>query len=153
MEGRGGPLADQGLLATPFDGNLELQEVSLAGLQQLLRSPSLAGWEGMLSGKAAIRNAGGKLASKGSLRLEQARIRGVETGFPIALEYDLTDELATQVIRLERTKLTLGQTPIAVQGKIESQPTPPLLDLNVSTPRVSIQERSEERRVGKECRL
>ncbi len=140
LEGRGGPLADQGLLATPFDGSLELDEVSLAGLRQLLGSQALAGSEGVLSGKAAIRNSSGKLVSKGELRLERPRIRGVETGFPIALDYHLNQDAATQVIHLEHAKLTLGQTPISVQGTIQAQPTPPLLDLTVSTPRVSIQE-------------
>ncbi|MGH9492117.1 MAG: AsmA family protein [Terriglobales bacterium] len=140
LEGRGGPVADEGLLATPFDGDLELQEVSLAGLAQLLQSQALAGSNGVLTGKAAIQNSGGRLASKGTLRLEQARIRGVETGFPIALEYDLSEERATQVFHVEHTKLTLGRTPIAVQETIGAQPTPAQLDLNLTTPRVSIQE-------------
>jgi len=140
LEGRGGPLADQGVLATPFDGTLELEEVSLSGLQQLLGSQALAGSDGVVTGKAAIQNAGGKLMSKGELKLQQPRIRGVETGFPIALDYEFNQDAATQVIRLERAQLTLGQTPISVKGTIQAQPTPALLDLEVSTPRVSIQE-------------
>ena len=121
LEGRGGPLADEGLLATPFDGDLELQEISLAGLAQLLQSPALAGSNGVLTGKAAIQNTSGRLASKGSLRLEQAHIRGVETGFPTALEYDVSEDAATQMFHVEHTKLTLGQTPIAIQGTIQAQ--------------------------------
>jgi uncharacterized protein involved in outer membrane biogenesis len=140
LEGRGGPLADQGLLATPFDGTLEFDEVSLAGLQQLLGSQALASSEGVLSGKAAIQNSAGKLVSKGELKLERPRIRGIETGFPIALDYDFNQDAATQVLHLEHAKLTLGQTPISVKGTIEAQPTPALLDLTLSTPRVSIEE-------------
>ena len=140
LEGRGGPLAGQGLLATPFDGTLEFDEVSLAGLQQLLGAQALMGSDGVLTGKAAIQNSAGRLASKGELKLERPRIRGVETGFAIALDYDFNQEAATQVIHLEHAELTLGQTPISVQGTIQMQPTPALLDLNVSTPRVSIQE-------------
>jgi len=140
LEGRGGPLTDAGLLATPFDGDLELDEVSLSGLQQLLHSQALAGSEGVLTGKAAIQNGGGRMMSKGELKLEQPRIRGVETGFPIALDYEFNQDAATQVIRLERAKLTLGQTPITVKGTIQAQPTPAVLDLEVNTPRVSIQE-------------
>jgi uncharacterized protein involved in outer membrane biogenesis len=140
LEGRGGPVADEGMLATPFDGTLELEEVSLAGLQQLLHTQALAGSDGVLSGKAAIQNGGGKLMSKGELKLEQPRIRGVETGFPIAIDYDFNQDAATQVIRLDHAKLTLGQTPISVKGTIEAQPTPAQLDLEINTPRVSIQE-------------
>lgn len=140
LDGRGGPLSDQGVLATPFDGNLELEEVSLTGLQQLLGSQALASYEGVLSGKAAIQNSAGKLVSKGELKLERPRIRGVETGFPIALDYDLSQDAATQAIQIADAKLTLGKTPIAVKGIIQAQPTPVLLDLKVSTPRVSIAE-------------
>jgi len=140
LEGRGGPLADQGVLATPFDGTLELEEVALGGLQQLLGVQALAGSEGTLTGKAAIQNSAGKLVSKGELKLEKPRIRGVETGFPIALDYEFNQDAATQVIHLESAKLTLGQTPITVKGTIQAQPTPALLDLAVNTPRVSIEE-------------
>ena len=47
---------------------------------------------------------------------------------------------ATRVLQLEHATLVLGQTPIAVKGSIQMQPTPSQLDLSVSTPRVSIEE-------------
>lgn len=140
LEGRGGPLDDLGLWATPFDGTLEVDEVSLSGLQQLLHTQALAGSEGVLTGKADIQNKGGKMMSKGELKLERPRIRGVETGLPIALDYGFDQDAATGILRLERAKLTLGRTPIDVKGTIRTQPAPVVLDLDVNTPRVSIQE-------------
>ncbi len=140
LEGSAGPLADQGLLATPFEGTLELDEVSLAGLRQLLGSQALVGSEGVLTGKADVQNSPGRLASKGQLKLERSQIRGIKTGFPITLDYDLVEEAATGHLQIAQAQLKLGPTPISVKGSIRMQPTPAQLDLNVSTPRVSIKE-------------
>ena len=44
------------MLKTPFDGKLQLQEVSLGGIQKVLDVPSLNGMAGMASGNVALKN-------------------------------------------------------------------------------------------------
>jgi uncharacterized protein involved in outer membrane biogenesis len=140
LSGRAGPLAPAGLAASPFDGKLELKEVSLTGVQRVLDSQALAGIEGIATGSFKLRNQEGVLASEGSLKLEQGRIRGVVVGYPITLDYKFTDQLAQDLIRVEQGALRLGATPLSVTGTINAGATPATVDLKVSTRDASLAE-------------
>ena len=56
FDGTAGPMNDQNSLATPLDGRLKLNQVSLAGLQKFLNSPQLNQYEMVASGDASVRN-------------------------------------------------------------------------------------------------
>lgn len=135
-----GPIRDDNKLATPIDGTLKLQEVSIAGVQRFLNAPALAGADGMVSGDTTVKNAGGKLAAKGSLRIEQPKVRGVNIGYPITADFDVSDDLNAEVIRIEKGTLKLGSTPLSITGVVNAKPTPAQLDVRVWTPEAPIGE-------------
>ncbi len=140
LSGKAGPLTQGDLANTPFDGKLQLKEVSLTGVQRVLNSAVLAGIEGVASGNLKIRNQNATLASEGSLKLEQGRIKGVAIDYPITLDYKIADQLAQDLIRIEQATMRLGPTPLALTGTIEAGPTPARLDLRISTRDASLAE-------------
>ena len=140
LEGKGGPINDASMINTPFNGTINLDQVALSGLQKFLNSEALAGTEATMSGKADVSNSEGKLHSKGSIRLDNARVRGLDIGYPITLDYDVTDDLQTDVIQLGKTTAKLGNTPVSLSGTVNTRSTPALGDLNVQASNVSIGE-------------
>ena len=140
LAGKGGPVKDADLLNTPFDGNLRLEQVSTAAAQKFLNSEALKGIDAVLTGDAKVRNSGGKLASSGSIRMENARIHNVNVGYPIALDYDVTDDLATDVLRIQKGNVKLGSTPLTIGGTINARPDPALIDLRLTASNASIAE-------------
>jgi len=140
IAGRGGPLGQGSLAVVPFDGSLSLDQVSLSGLQRFLNAPALAGTEAIASGKADLKNEHGTLESSGSLKLENGHVRGVEIGYPIALDYRLADDLSNDVIRIAKADLKLGATPVSLIGTINMRPTPAQLDVRVTAANASIAE-------------
>ena len=140
LEGKGGPIKQADLVNTPFEGTLRLDQVSTDAAQKFLNSQSLNGIEATLTGDAKVTNAAGKLASSGTIRMENARIHNVDVGYPIALDYDVADDLTSDVIQIHRGALKLGATPITVAGSINSKPTPAQIDLKLTAANASIAE-------------
>ena len=138
LSGRAGPLPDGDWLATPFDGKLDLDHVSLAALGQFLSSDAFAAVSGIASGEVGIGNRIGKFTSSGSLRLEEPRMRGVEMGFPISAGYSLVRE--ANLLRIEKGNLRLGTTPLSVTGTVHTGTDPAQLDLRIQSGDVSIDE-------------
>src|SRR5215813_4168961 len=60
LEGKGGPVQQAGMLNTPFDGQLKMDQVSLSAVQKFLNAQALNGMETLISGKAAVKAASGK---------------------------------------------------------------------------------------------
>lgn len=135
-----GPIDQSTMMATPVEGTLKLDEVSIAGAQRFLNSQALANTDGIASGEASLKSSEGKLASKGSLRLEQAKVRGVDIGYPIAADYELQDDLNTSLLRIAKGTLKLGSTSLSITGAVNTAPTPAQLDLRVWTPEAPIAE-------------
>jgi AsmA protein len=140
LEGKGGPIKEADLLNTPFEGTLRLDQVSTGAAQKFLNSQSLNGIDATVSGDAKVTNSGGKLASSGTMRLEDARIRNVNVGYPITLDYDVADDLTSDVIQIHKGNLKLGATPITLAGSINSKPTPAQIDLKLTAANASIAE-------------
>jgi AsmA protein len=140
LEGKGGPLKEADLLNTPFDGALRLDQVSTAAAQKFLNSQALNGIDAVITGDARVGNSGGKLASNGTIRVENARIHNVNVGYPIALDYDVADDLTSDIIQIHKGDLKLGSTPIALAGTINSRPTPAQIDLKLTAANASIAE-------------
>jgi len=140
FDGRAGPMNDQNSLATPLDGRLKLNQVSLAGVEKFLNSPQLNQYDAVASGDASVRNNNGEMNSTGTLELNNVRIRGTEIGYPIKADYNIGDNLNTDVITISKLNLNLGPTPISVNGSINTRPTPAQLNVQVKASNASLSE-------------
>jgi len=140
LDGKGGPIDQSNPVNTPFNGTVKLTQVSLASAQQFLNTQALKDVDGVASGDLDINNRQGKLDSKGSLKLDQARIRGVNIGYPITLDYDIHNDLANDLLNIEKGNLKLGSTPLSIAGTINMKPTPTQLDVKLNASDVSLEE-------------
>jgi AsmA protein len=140
LAGKGGPIKEADMLNTPFDGTLRLDQVSTGAAQKFLNSQSLNGIDAVLTGDAKVKNSGGKLVSNGTIRVENARIHRVNVGYPIALDYDVADDLTNDVIQIHKGNLKLGATLVAIAGAINSRPNPSQIDLKLTASNASIVE-------------
>lgn len=139
LKGTAGPMADN-ILATPFEGKLTFNEVSVAGLQKLANVPALEGMDGILTGTLSAKNDKGVLSSEGSLKLTDALIKRARVDYPISLDYKATDKLQADQIHIDSAKLHLGQTPVVVEGDINAGPTPAQVNMHVTLQQTSIEE-------------
>jgi uncharacterized protein involved in outer membrane biogenesis len=140
LQGQAGPTVPNDMAATPFNGNLNLKQVGIADLQQFLKSPALTNTDGSLSGETKITSESGKVAALGQMKLENGRVRGMDLGYPLSAEYDLKDDLTSDLISLTKVALKFGSTPLSLNGTVNLKPTPALLDLDARADEVSIAE-------------
>src|SRR5882672_4122816 len=140
VQGKGGPLVREQPAATPFQGTLDLKQVGIADLSKFLNSPALAGTDGVLTGKTNIHSEQGKLTVQGETNVLNAKVKGMELGYPIAAKYDLTDDLPVDLITIRSMTLKLGPTPLEMSGTVNAKPTPAQLALNVRANNVSLAE-------------
>jgi hypothetical protein len=98
LQGRGGPLAEPDFSKTPFHGTLEVKQVFISDFTKFLNSAALNGTDGVMSGQTRINNDSGKLTAEGETNIQNVKVRGMELGYPVALQYDLTDDMPTEVL-------------------------------------------------------
>jgi AsmA protein len=140
LKGKGGPLSHANPATTPFKGTLELKGVVISGLQKFLQSPALVNTDGVLSGHTDIASENGKLSANGQMNVEKPRLHGIDVGYPINADYNVSDDLPNDLLRINKGAIKLGPTPISVTGTMNSKPTPAQLDLNLKANNVSIAE-------------
>ncbi len=140
LEGEAGPMRSDAPSATDFKGSLKLDEVSLSGLKKFLNSQALQDIEFVASGKADVENKAGTVSSKGDLILENGRVNGVNIGYPISADYNITADLNAALYKIEKGTLKLGATPLSIVGTIHGAPTPMVLDLKIDAANASIAE-------------
>jgi AsmA protein len=140
LTGKGGPLSHTDPASTPFKGTLDLKGVQIGGLQKFLQSPALINTDGVLSGHTEIASENGKLSANGQMTLDKPRLHGIEVGYPINADYDASDDLPNDLLRINKCAIKLGPTPLFVTGTVNTKPTPAQLDLNFKTGDVSIAE-------------
>jgi uncharacterized protein involved in outer membrane biogenesis len=140
INGDGGPVNNADLASTPFKGTAKFNEVSLESAQKFLNSSALAGTDAVISGSTDISNASGNMSASGSLKLDKTVVRGVEVGYPITADFDVSDNLNTDVIQIRKCGLKLGATPLSVNGTVDSHPATAVVDVNLSTSNASIQD-------------
>lgn len=138
LEGKGGPLQQADLINTNFDGTLRMDQVSVSAAEKFLNSQALSGIDALLSGDAKVKNAAGKMASNGTIKAENAHIHNVNVGYPITLDYDVADDLKTDVIQIHRGNIKLGATPVTIAGTLDTKPTPSQIDLKLTASNASI---------------
>jgi len=140
LQGEGGPLVREQPATTPFRGTVNLKQVGIADLSKFLNSPALAGTDGIMTGQTKVQSDHGKLALQGETNILNAKIRGMELGYPIAAQYDLTDELAVDMITIRNMVLKLGPTPLQMTGTVNAKPTPAQIDLQIKANNVALTE-------------
>src|SRR5215472_38378 len=140
LDGTAGPIRQKDMLNTHFDGTLQLNQVSISGVEKFLNSQALSGIEAQASGNAKVKNDDGKLVSSGNIRLDNPHIHNVNVGYPIALDYDVADDLTSDVIQIHRGNIKLGSTPITLVGTLNTKPTPSQIDLKLTAADASIGE-------------
>jgi uncharacterized protein involved in outer membrane biogenesis len=140
VTGNGGPINNANLAGTPFQGRVALDEVSLSAAQTFLKNAGLDGTDAVISGSTNLSNANGNLTAEGSLKLEKVAIHGVQVGYPIAADFDLSDDLTNDVLQIRKGAIKLGATPVALNGTITTRSKPAVWDMNGSASSVSLQE-------------
>ncbi len=140
LQGEGGPIAGQDLTKTPFHGTLDVKEVQVTDLSKFLNSPVLNGTDGVMSGQTRISTDSGKLTAEGETNIQNGKVQGMELGYPISAQYDLTDDLSTDMIAIRKFMVKLGPTPFEMTGTINAKTAPPQIDLNLRANNVSVAE-------------
>jgi uncharacterized protein involved in outer membrane biogenesis len=140
IDAKAGPVQQGNMLTTPLDGKIKMDQVSLAGLQKFLNSDSLKKINAVASGEASLKNEGGRIASSGTVKLENGQVNGVNIGYPITADYAVSDDLTTDIIHVTKANLKLGPTPISIAGDVNTRPTPAQLNLAVKAQNASITE-------------
>jgi uncharacterized protein involved in outer membrane biogenesis len=140
LAGTAGPVNPSNAIATPFDGALKLDQVSIDGVLKFLNRPSLSGMAGIISGSTKIKNANANVSGEGSLRVDQPVVNGVSIGYPISLDYKASDDLNRDIIHIANANLHLGSTPLAISGTLNPRPAPAQVDLKVNAKDVSLAE-------------
>jgi uncharacterized protein involved in outer membrane biogenesis len=137
LSGKGGPLNDDPL-KTNFDGTLKLDGVSLAGLKKFMNSSALADMDFTATGESDVSNKNGVLTAKGKITLQDPRVKRVNIGYPIAADFDVVDDMNTDVLTINKGALRLGSTPVDLKGNVNLSATPSVLDLRALVKSASI---------------
>jgi hypothetical protein len=140
FDGTAGPLNQQNSMATHLDGRIKLNQVSLNGVQKFLNSPQLQQYDAIASGDASVHNDNGDMNSAGNIELSNVRVKGIEIGYPIKADYNVDDNLNSDLIKISKLNVNFGPTPISVTGELNSRPTPAQLDMQVKASNASISE-------------
>jgi uncharacterized protein involved in outer membrane biogenesis len=140
LDGRGGPIDDATLISTPFQGTLQLDQVTLSGAQQYLSSQALAGTDASVSGSLKFKSEAGKVSTMGTLRMDNVVAHGKPLGYPIELDYNASDDLKAEVIQVSNTQLKVGTTPFVINGTVNGKSTPALADLKLNAQNASVAE-------------
>ena len=140
LQGKGGPLQQNNPATTPFDGTLSLKQVEIAGLSKFLNSPALVNTNGIVSGETKINSQSGNANVQGQTTITNAKIQGNDVPFPIVADYNLTDNLASDLLTIQQSTIKLGSTPVLINGTMNSKSTPAQIDMNVKADKVSLAE-------------
>jgi len=140
LRGEGGPIVEAQPATTPFRGTLSLKQVSVGDLAKFLNSPAVQGTDGTVSGETKIQCESGKLTAQGETNIQNAKVRGMELGYPISAQYDLTNDLASDLLIVRSLLVKLGSTPLQMSGTVNSKSTPAILDVDLKANNISIAE-------------
>jgi uncharacterized protein involved in outer membrane biogenesis len=140
LEGKVGPVVTGQPANTPFHGTLTLRQVALATLSAFLNFPVSSTTEGTVSGESNIENQNGRIALKGRMDVQNPRLRGMDFGYPIPVQFAVTDDLADGTITIHSIVLKLGSMPVEINGRVIGGKPPAQLDLKVRARNISASE-------------
>ena len=78
-------------------------------------------------------------------------MHGTELGYPISANYDLSDDVAHDLLTVRNTTIKLGDTPLIANGTVNTATTSAKLDLNLKANGVSIAEGDQVSRCFRHC--
>ena len=137
IAGTAGPIGNG---VPPFDGSVDLKQVSIADLRNVAQIAALNGYNGVLSGSMKAKTNGASMSSEGTLKIADPELHGTVLGYPISLDYKLSDDTNSDIINIDHGVLHLGPTPVTIAGTINSNVTPAQLDVHVTADNASIAE-------------
>ena len=140
LQGQGGPVRQDQPAATPFHGTLDLHQVQLAGARRFVNSPALSNADGTFSGTTKIDSDAGKLSATGNITVVNPRMNGHDLGFPVALQFNIHDDVPADLLVIDNANLKLGATALLLSGSVNSKSTPAQIDLCAKANGVSIAE-------------
>lgn len=140
FKGKAGPLQPGNSAATPIDGHISLQEVSLAAANRFASGVLPPQTDAVLTGAADVTSQGPQLSAKGDLNVQNATLRGAKLDFPIKANYDLNANRAQDVIQIKSGSLALGSTSFTMSGTVDEHAKPANLNVQLSTRNSSITE-------------
>jgi len=140
LQGKGGPVQQDQPTATPFHGTLNLQRVELSTAAQFVNSPALAKVNGALSGLTKISSDAGKLSAQGYVSIQNGQINGHDLGYPIAAEYNIREDVLADLLSIDNATVKFGNTPLFVNGTVNSKPAEAQIDIKMKATGVSIAE-------------
>ena len=143
LRGNVGPIQKDAIVHTPFDGRLELDNASLSGLERFLNAQALENSDAVITGKADLKNSANAFASTGNFDIRNPKIRGVDVGYPISIDYQVNGDLNQYKADIQKANLKLGQTPISAHGSINApngQADKAQVDMTVQASNASIAE-------------
>jgi len=140
LQGKGGPLVRGRPVLTSFQGTLELKQVAIADLAKFLNSPALEGTAGTLTDQTKISSNSGKITAQGEANVQNGKVHGMELGYPIVAQYDMTDDAQADLITVRNLAMKLGATPFYISGSVNTKPTPAQMDMHIKANDASIAE-------------
>lgn len=140
LQGQGGPVVKQDLSKTPFHGTLYLNQVGISDFTKFISSPALNGSDGNMTGQTRINNDGGKLTAEGETDFQNLKVQGMELGYPVTAQYDLTDDLSAELITVRKLTTKLGPTPLEMSGTLQTKSSPTHIDMKLRANNVSVAE-------------
>lgn len=137
LSGTGGPLKDD-VLATDFDGTLKVDGVSLSGIKKFVNSQALSDMEFNATGSTDLKNKAGVVSADGKITLDQMRVNRTNIGYPVVADFNVVDDLNSDVLTINKGDLKLGSTPVNLKGSVNTSVTPAQLDLRALVKNASI---------------
>ena len=136
-----GPIDSKVPVNTPFSGELILDEAGLGQLSTITVSDTKDNTlGGSVSGHATVKIVRGELTADGHLDLKRLRTRGIDLGFPIAVDFGIGANLNEEFILLRKVAVQLDRTTFQISGTVNAKPTPNVLDIDFKVPETSMGE-------------
>ena len=140
FKGNVGPLQPGNVAATPMNGKLSLQEVSLAAVNRFAAGTLPANTDAIASADADVKSQAAVLSCNGTLKLDNAVIHGAKLDYPIQAKYNLSADRKQDKIAIQSGTISLGPTTFTASGDIDARAKPANLNLHLSTTNSSVTE-------------
>ncbi len=140
FKGKVGPIQAANAAATPVTGHLKAKEVSIAALNRL--SPGLLppDTDGILTADSDVSTEKELVNLKGDVKLDHPELRGNKLPFPIASQFDLSANRATEQLQIRSGSFNLGATSFTATGQVDGGKKPANLNVHLRTSNSSLME-------------
>ena len=138
LQAQGGPLAEQDLSRTPFHGTLDIKQVGVAAFTKFISSAPMNGTDGNIDAQLHLSNDSGKLTARGEISIQNVKVNGIEIGYPVSAQYDITDDLSSDILAIRKLLVKLGPLPFQITGTVDSKPSPVRININLRAVDLSI---------------